>query len=209
MNNAANKENMTPEKILDHQEEKNTQNRKVLDNDITPVNKRPWEQYMNAPLREIEPVKKIRLNFQPRKLDFSSAGENAEADFKKPAQVLTCRMRPVTPESVTEPYVHKRTPRYKKSEQDVVREIKLRSQALKEENTKLEQKITEKLKAIRIATDKKETDLEEGEIDSRNENITETRVQHINETDKKKKEHGRRNYQQKRRTTSHEYADLP
>ena len=190
MNNAANKENITPEKILDHQEEKNTQNRKVLDNDITPVNKRPWEQYMNAPLREIQPVKKIKLNFQPRKLDFSSAGENAEADFKKPAQVLTYRIRPVTPESVTEPYVHKRTPRYKKSEQDVVREIKLRSQALKEENTKLEQKITERLRAIRIATDKKEYDLEEGEIDSRNENITETRVQHINETDKKKTEHG-------------------
>ena len=162
----------------------------MLENDITPVNKRPWEQYMNAPLREIEPVKKIRLNFQPRKLDFSSAGENAEADFKKPAQVLTCRMRPVTPESVTEPYVHKRTPRYKKSEQDVVREIKLRSQALKEENTKLEQKITERLRAIRIATDKKEYDLDEGKIDSRNENITETRVQHINETDKKKTEHG-------------------
>ena len=74
---------------------------------------------MNAPLREIQPVKKIKLNFQPRKLDFSSAGENAEADFKKPAQVLTYRIRPVTPESVTEPYVHKRTPRYKKSEKDV------------------------------------------------------------------------------------------
>ena len=41
MNNAANKENITPEKILDNQEERNTQNRKVLENDITPVNKRP------------------------------------------------------------------------------------------------------------------------------------------------------------------------
>ena len=138
---------------------------------------------MSAPLRDIQPVKKIKLNFQPRQLDFSSAGENAEADFKKPAQVLTRRMRPVTPENATEPYVHKRTPRYTKNEQDVIRGIKLRSQALREENTKLEQKITEKLRAIRIATEKKEADLEEGEIDSCTENITETRVQYINETD--------------------------
>ena len=92
-------------------------------------------------------------------------------------------MRPVTPENATEPYVHKRTPRYTKNEQDVIRGIKLRSQALREENTKLEQKITEKLRAIRIATEKKEADLEEGEIDSCTENITETRVQYINETD--------------------------
>ena len=187
MNNAANKENITHEKILDNQEEKNTQNRKVLENDVTPVNKRPWEQYMNAPLRDIQPVKKIKLNFQPRKLDFSSAGENAEADFKKPTQVLTGSIGTVTPKGETKPYVHERTPRYKKSEQDVVREIKLRSQALREENTKLEQKITEKLKAIRLATEKRETDLKEGEIDPCTENITETRFQHINETKTDKK----------------------
>lgn len=83
--------------------------------------------------------------------------------------------------------MHERTPRYKKSEQDVVREIKLRSQALREENTKLEQKITEKLKAIRLATEKRETDLKEGEIDPCTENITETRFQHINETKTDKK----------------------
>ena len=190
MNKAANKENITPEKVMDNQERKNTQNREVSENDVTPMNKRPWEQDMNAPLREIQPVKRIKLNFKPRQLDFSSAGENAETDFKKPAQVLAHRMSPVTPENVTEPYVHKRTPRYTKNEQEVMREIKLRSQALREENTKLEQKITEKLRAIRIETEKKNTDLEEGEIDSSTENTTETRIQYINETDMRNKEHG-------------------
>ncbi len=189
MNKAANKENITPEKVI-NQEKKNTQNREVSENDVTPMNKRPWEQDMNAPLREIQPVKRIKLNFKPRQLDFSSAGENAETDFKKPAQVLAHRMSPVTPENVTEPYVHKRTPRYTKNEQEVMREIKLRSQALREENTRLEQKITEKLRAIRIETEKKNTDLEEGGIDSCTENTTETRVQYINETGTRNKEHG-------------------
>jgi len=39
MNKAANKENITPEKVMDNQERKNTQNREVSGNDVTPMNK--------------------------------------------------------------------------------------------------------------------------------------------------------------------------
>ena len=168
MDTGENKENTDPKETPEYQEVHCHYKKRMLEtSNVTPANKVMLDQYANAPTRELPPLKKMKL--KPRKLDFSSAGENAEAEPSESAQVLTKdRTGPVTPEKVCETYVYQDTPpRYRQTMQEIKEGIKKRSQTLQEEKEKLELKITEKLQAIRISTEKRKEALEDGEIDEK------------------------------------------
>ena len=169
MDTGENKENADPKETPEYQEVHCHYKKRMLEtSNVTPANKVMLDQSANAPTRELPPLKKMKLNFKPRKLNFSSAGENAEAEPSESAQVLTKdRTGPVTPEKVCETYVHQDTPRYRQTVQEIKDGIKKRSQTLQEEEDKLKLKITEKLQAIRISTEKRKEALEEGEIDEK------------------------------------------
>ena len=76
-----NEENIDPRKTPEYQRVHCHYKKRMLEtSDVTPVNKVMLDQTANAPTRELPPLKKMKLNFKPRKLNFSSAGENAEAE---------------------------------------------------------------------------------------------------------------------------------
>ena len=195
MNTGENKENIDPKETPEYQEVPcHYKKRMLATSDVTPANKIMLEQTAHAPIRELPPLKKMKLNFKPRRLDFSSAGENAEADTSESAQVLTkYRTGPVTPKKVCETYVHQDTPRYRQTVQEIKAGIKKRSQTLQEEKERLEQKITEKLKAIRISTERRKEELKEGEIDPATETTRSVESQEIENQNKDKENKEKKN----------------